>query len=69
MNLASDSGFLYCGSDGHLYQLDESEAGVIEGHNGLADRGSHEVRLVVSSEKNRIFVGTDGYALATESDI
>lgn len=68
VNVLPSDKFLYCGANGYVYQLDLSKSGDIVGHNNLPSRGNHEVRLALSSDLNELFVGTDGYALAIESD-
>lgn len=59
------NGYLCTGSNGHVYKLDGN--GKIVASNNLPDRGRHEIRFALSQDRARLFVGTDGYALALSS--
>ncbi len=62
VNLLLTDKYLFCGSSGHVYQLDHN--GNTLGHNNLSGRGKHEVKLSLDSSETVLYVGTDGYEIA-----
>lgn len=57
---------LYAAGNGYVYKLDPATGKILK-DNGLKGRGKHEVRLAVSDDGNRLFLGTDGYALCLDA--
>ncbi|MBE0368672.1 PQQ-binding-like beta-propeller repeat protein [Pseudoalteromonas aurantia] len=62
VNLLLTDKLLFCGSSGHVYQLDHN--GNTLGHNHLPDRGNHEVQMCINKSETVLYVGTDGYEIA-----
>ena len=60
-------GFLYTGSNGFVYKLDPTIGSIVK-KNSLSGRGNHEVRFALATDGRTLYVGTDGYALALDSD-
>jgi hypothetical protein len=62
VNLLVSGKELYAGTYGNAFKM--NDAGAVLKTNKLSGRGDHEVRLALSDDKTRLFLGTDGYAMS-----
>jgi hypothetical protein len=62
VNLLVSGKDLYAGTWGNACKMNDDGTGLKT--NTLSGRGNHEVRLALSDDKTRLFLGTDGYAMS-----